>query len=537
LNRWASYLLGSLTFGLWMMSVAGPAMALVVACFETNSSKVDARAPLQLLLTSVTWAAGISAASLAIGWLPGRWLGQLMQRREWRKFAPAAALVMTPLALPSYVVFYAWWQSWPAESALYVWVIQNNLMQFGRSFTLGLGLVCWSWPLVSLCVMGSAARRPGWRDDVLQLDGVAPIRIWIDRLRTDGRGLLMGGLLVFLATLGNTTCFDLAEIFTFANELRAIEALGASPRAMLLAAWPMIAVAWFGSLAIWRLLEHRPDFKVHGHQRTSITMLGLTLIIWSTSTVLPLILFLRHLVNNRGGLSRVLDEFTSLYRGSLQQTLCTALLASLAASIVAAGLVLFWQSGIRFFRWLALSMSLSWLFMALIPGTLAGIALRGSNDNPILRLVLESNAPSLLTSWITAGVLALGHLSVFGFIAALMARWAVSTEAERERDVRLIDGPAKFTQFLRAQRPRLTLAIVPTAVLVFVLSIGEIPVTAMINPPHRANAGPLALSLLNDMHYQRPQTVMIAAAGMMILALLAATAVAMAIVLSRKSRR
>ena len=42
----------------------------------------------------------------------------------------------------------------------------------------------------------------------------------------------MGGLLVALVTFNNTTSFDLAQIFTFGNELRAIDAAGATPRAV-----------------------------------------------------------------------------------------------------------------------------------------------------------------------------------------------------------------------------------------------------------------------------------------------------------------
>jgi hypothetical protein len=48
----------------------------------------------------------------------------------------------------------------------------------------------------------------------------------------------------------------------------------------------------------------------------------------------------------------------------------------------------------------------------------------------------------------------------------------------------------------------------------------------MIQPPLGAATGPLALSLLSDMHYQRPQTVMIAALGMATLAIFVSLAVA-----------
>jgi len=525
--KWISRAILLVTITLWVLTVVLPTIALIRDCIAKPATGVDARPPMQLLVTSVGWATGISVTSMLVGWLPGRLLGSLMKRREWRSLALTATLVLAPLALPSYVIFYAWWQSWPAESAIYQWVVLNGHMQLGRDFTLALGLVCWSWPLVSLCVIGSAAQRPDWRDDLLSVDGCGFFRRWADRLRSEFRGLLLGGLLVFLATLNNTTCFDLAEMFTFANELRAIQALGASSREVLLAAWPMVALSLGGSVMLWRLLNHRTDFGDRGHARGGKTAMLITAIAWLLSVALPIGLFLSHLLKSRGSLGRVLVEFDSLYQGSAWQTLRTASVSGLLSALVLIGLVLAWQSGSRTIRWLALTMSISWLFLALIPGTLTGIAIHSFATTPFFANGLHLIGPSF--------VLSLGHLAVFGFVAVLLARWAVATEPRDLRDLRQADGTMGFSQFVRAQYPRLLVAAMPTAIITFVLAVGEIPVTAMVNPPHRVGAGPLALSILNDMHYQRPQTVLVAAMGMMILALVAAAAMTMIIIISRKS--
>jgi sugar lactone lactonase YvrE len=79
-------------------------------------------------------------------------------------------------------------------------------------------------------------------------------------------------------------------------------------------------------------------------------------------------------------------------------------------------------------------------------------------------------------------------------------------------------------------------ASVAAAAVIFVFALGEIPVTAKVNPPQPAGQGPLALTLLNDMHYQRPQAVMVAALAIIVTAALAAAIVAAAWRLFRPRR-
>jgi DNA-binding beta-propeller fold protein YncE len=72
-------------------------------------------------------------------------------------------------------------------------------------------------------------------------------------------------------------------------------------------------------------------------------------------------------------------------------------------------------------------------------------------------------------------------------------------------------------------RPQLLVAAGVSAAAVFVLSLGEIPVTALLRP---AGFDVLTASLLNDMHYQRPRTVMLAGLGFLAAALCLATVIA-----------
>ena len=82
-------------------------------------------------------------------------------------------------------------------------------------------------------------------------DGAGPGRWLADIFRRDGRGLALGALVVFLITFNNTTCFDLAQIFSFGNELRAKSVLGATAAGVLTASLPAIGLAGTGAVIVW----------------------------------------------------------------------------------------------------------------------------------------------------------------------------------------------------------------------------------------------------------------------------------------------
>jgi len=163
-----------------------------------------------------------------------------------------------------------------------------------------------------------------------------------------------------------------------------------------------------------------------------------------------------------------------------------------------------WQDERRWVRFLANVMAAGWLIIAVMPGTIIGLALEASYNRGSL-------AQSVYTQPL---ILIIAHVACFGFVAALLARWAALREPQHVQDMRRLDGAQTLAGIVQSTWPQLLGTAVATLAIVFVLAMGETPVTATVNPPMRAGHGPLALTLLNDMHYQRPQTVMIAALGM-----------------------
>ena len=505
---------------IWSGVVAYPLVAVVPIVLAPSNATDQAMPEFHpindLLATSLSWAVAVAIGAGLLGWMPGRVLGAALrgtsQRKgEWGGFIPLAALSLVPIVLPSYIVYYAWWQSWPIDTAFHRWVIEHHGMQTARHATLFLGLVCWSWPLVALCVSGAAARRPRSRDDLLLIDG-APwqVRI-IDRLRTDLPGLLPGMMLAALATLNNTTCFDLAEVFTFANELRARAALGATPADVMQISWPMLLIAALGAMAVWWKLGTRPEALPWQSSPASRGAGACSAVIWLATVVLPLALFWRGM-SASGGVWPAVREFFGLYRYNVLSTLGLAAAAAALSTLAGMGLAVIWHSDRRIWRLVAHVVSITWLLASLMPGTILGLALHAVyNRGALTEVVYESPI-----------ILILAQLLSAGFVAVLIARWTAASEARSLRDLRLLDGAVTPLALWNAARPTLLGGAAATFAIVCVMSVGEIAITAQVLPPMSIETTPISLTLLNDMHYQRPQTVLVAAILMSGLAIVAA---------------
>jgi DNA-binding beta-propeller fold protein YncE/ABC-type Fe3+ transport system permease subunit len=518
---------------LWLMAAFWPALAGALELFSSpagsEAALVQMRPAAVLLAETSAWALVVAVGAMLIGWAPGRLLGRALHGRG---FIPLATLMLLPICLPAYVVFYTWWQSWPADSALHAWAVRHGLLSLAREGTLLLGLLCWSWPLVSWCVAGSVAMIPAQREEMLRLDGAGPAARFLDRLRSDRRGLLIGGLLVFLAAFNNTTCFDLAQIFTFGNELRAKDSMGASARQVLSAALPAIAMAAIGAGLIWLLLSGRPHRALMRCGRSApMTRLG-GAIIWVLSVLLPLVLLLRNL----GGWGQV-EQFLRLYGRGMAGTIVLAAISAGLGMIIAFGLATAWGDHRRWVRAAAHIQALGWVLLAVVPGTLVGVALEAAYNVPLILwrsagsaapLLGLSPAPADVTLadvvYRSEAIIVLGHLARFGFVAALLGRWIAVREPRALRDLRRQDGAETLTGLIGALWPRLVAAAVASLAIVFVLSMSEIPVTARVHPP---GSDPLAMALLNAMHYQRPMTVIVASLALLAVALIAAVLTAL----------
>ncbi|TVQ54787.1 MAG: hypothetical protein EA377_04805 [Phycisphaerales bacterium] len=528
LGRCLPPLLPSLAIGLFLLAGVLPLAGAVEVLLTQPGSGYEARSPWQLLATSTYWAGLVALLAVVIGWAPGRWLGSLVQRGG---FIPLAVFLLVPICLPAYVIFFAWWQSWPADTWLYRWAVEHQQVQLVRHLTLLLGMTCWSWPIVSWCVAASMMQTPAQREELLAIDGVSRIGRAIDRFRRDRSMLTLGGLIVFIATFNNVTCFDLAEIFTVGNELRAMKATGANERDVLVAALPAAGLTMFGAILIWIMLG---STRRHGESAVRAAAAGWsarvwTVVLWTISVAIPLGLLARNLWQSPGGRTPAMQwrEFTSFYGTGLMNTVIIALITASCAVVIAMGLAWMWQDRRAWVRGLAHAQAIVWLILAAVPGSLIGVALIATYNRPIA--FAGAGVDELI--YRSPAILILGHVARYAFLGALFGRWMAIREPRSIVELRAMDGARRLPAWWRSARPRIMAMCAATFAIVLVMSLSEIPVTAMVRPP---GFDAITTSILNDMHFQRPQTVMFATGIFFMLALIAACVTAL---LWRPTRR
>ncbi len=508
--RGSGWLLPAITLVIWVAAVGWPAVATILesASGDDQAAVAGAQASWSVFQTTTLFAIGITLGAIALGWAPGRLLGRLASRGF---AAPSVAAMIVPLCLPAYIVFWCWSQTWPAGSTLYAWAAADNeRIAFLRGATLVIGMVCWSWPLVALPVAAvTATASARQRAELMRLDGAGVVARFVERLRTDGRGLAIGALLVFLTAFNNTTCFDLAGVFSFGNELRALAEFEAPTAQVLVVSWPAIAAAVLGAAAVWVMLRPNAERRAVAGGRVAVGGVVGTLVIWTVTIAVPLVIFL----SSVWGVGRF-GEFWSIYSADAMNTALLALAAGAGAAIIAIGFAAIWQDRRRWIRWHGHTMAVGLLIAAAVPGTIVAVALEaGYNLGPLDDLV-----------YLTPAIVILGLVARFGFIGALLGRWLALREPKSLSAMRSLDGASTLIGFIQSARPQVVIAATASLSIVTVLAMSEIPVSARVHPP---GVELLAPAVLNALHYQRPWTVAYASLGIMAFSVMTAAGVAL----------
>ena len=447
------------------------------------------------LLRTVQWSLLIAIVSAPIGFVAGNALGRLLGGRGGRL---ASALCIAPLCLPGYAVFWCWWQAFGPGSALGAWAIQHDAVAMLREGILLLAMVCWSWPLIAWPIAGSVLVRSNASSTMAKLDGASLRQRVALSIRSQGGALVVGMAIIAFVMAGTTISFDLAQVATMGFELRALDAVGVSPGTLLRLALPSIVLALIGAGAALVLVRHsshrwRTALTLRAARAESSRGAWFALVFVVVFTVaLPILLAL-------GGSRFVQSEmFWTLYAGPTMRTLVGALIDGGLGAALAGALYLQYAQGGRLLRGLALVFAGLWLVMALVPAiALSALMTAGYNSEWLGAAFYD-----------TGIALYLGHLAGVGGVAVLIALFFAMSESPSSVAIRRLD-PVRLTAVGPRLRATLTAAFAVTAVL----SLGELVVTSRLEVPGSSR---IATSLLNAMHYQRPDTVMIALIGLMV---------------------
>ena len=430
-----------------------------------------------IIVQTFVWAVAVGLIATAIGWPLGlRFSGLSLSMRR----LIYTTLLLT-LAIPSYAIYYAWWQTWPAGSGIHNLVVAYDVMSFATKCTLALALVGWSWPIAALiagtCVSGNDSMQLLHR-----VDGVRLKTRVVHNVRMHFPLMLASCVFIAVLTAANTTCFDLAQVHSIGNELRAIIATGGSITDSPMLALSSMFFAIIAAIVVMRFKTKNKSEQVD-FPRTSFIPL---LIVWIFLSGGPII------VGAVFATSADILLLFSQYGGDVARSLLTATMTASGCVFILFISSILHAARSDHVRYIAKLLDYCWIAAALLPATIVAEAAMLAWNQPLLDIVYRS--PFLIV---------FAQLAQIGFLGSLAGRWVSSNHA-----VELLlscDAPKSIPVFWSALRSRMTGAAIVVVALSMAMSMGEVAMTTQLSQP--ATNQPIAVALLNAMHYQRPQIV------------------------------
>ncbi|MEC8734678.1 MAG: NHL repeat-containing protein, partial [Planctomycetota bacterium] len=436
------------------------------------------------------WSLAVALAALVPGLPMGALLGRAIIQRSSNWFI--CSLTLLPVCIPGYAIFWCWWQSLGPGTRFGAWAIEQGLIVPVRELVLLVALASWSWPLVAWSIAISRVTRGRSGTSLAALDGATRGRrlgLWL-------RAVLPGALLGVLLTGGlvatATVSFDLAQVATTGFELRALDALGAGPAQLLARSMPSMAVSlvcaglillavtgdgtrWAGALSRRMVAASRP-----GRGRWLLPTLLVVL-----GSLLPILLASLSIGSLDPGL------FWKLYGPAVARTLLGAVVEGTLCAVVAGLLYLQLAFGGRRLQLLGILFCLGWLLAGRLPSTTLAAVMTGTFNTATLGpLVYDSGL-----------VLVIAQVASLAGLGCLVAVVVARSEPSGLRELRRLDPPRPAS---------VTPGLLATMLLAFavtgVFSLGELVLPTRLGLPGRER---LATGLLNGMHYQRPDTVML----------------------------
>jgi len=518
--RGSGWILPLLALLLWTAAVGLPILfgaAMAATQTAPSAEELGMRHAFALWRDGVVWAIGVGVVAALLGWGPGRVLRGLLLRRPATALA-LGMLLIVPAAMPAYLGSWCWWQLAPPDSAIGGWIIRSGHLWWLRHAILALGLIGWSWPLAAWAVAGLGVNTDRDIADAMRLHGatrLARLRLaWSE----DRNALLLAALATGLFAFGNTVAFDIALVRSFGFELRTLEARGAGVGATLRAAWPATVTAFLVITLAWMLLRQVRRSGGDAAVGAGWTARTMTIVVLVVGVAIPLALLLRAVpIVDRG------EEFLRFYGRAVVGSLTTTIATAALATIVAAGTLVMCVDRRRWIRIVADATLLGWAVAATVPAIVVAMALTATYNRGVGRTLYDSPM-----------IIVLGHLACFGFVAALLGRQAALAWPRDLHDRAALDGAGSLRGVATSLRPLLVAVPLAAFALTAPMSLGEVTLAGRLQPPgHDA----IAAALLNAVHYQRPETVMIGALLLLVFASIAAIAAPLAWLAIMRTRR
>ncbi len=503
--------LGALT--LWLLVIVLPLLALLVGALSAAAPSEAIRPVFASLLRTCALAGIIATAAVMLGWAPGRLLGT-----STKHGGLVLLLLLMPLVLPQYVLYYAWTLLLSPTTALgRVLASNQQLARFiGVATSTGV-LVGWYWPLAALVL------AQGWRS----IDG----RIWDGaRLEATGsqvfrhvtlpllsRAVALAFGVCFVLSLSEFATFHLAGVETVGTELAVLYELTGAAAPVARAAWPVILIALPVAVALTRASHGWTPVTVSLRPAAASRALGWAVfaMLLVVSWIVPAVLLIANVAT-----LQPLRQFAGLHADDVAWSLLTASAAAVMAYAIAlSGLFEQWRHPLLR-RVLPAVVRGTILLAMFLPASLLAVSL--------LKLLAVTGAPAdVRQSWLLVSV---GHASRFAGPALVLLMLTRYPDRRQLADMAALDGASPLATWRHVHLPRMWPVLVGTFLLVMMFSITELAATMVLLPAGLPN---FAQRLLNQMHYARDQQVI---ASCLVLMLLFVILAGVVVALLRMSR-
>jgi len=465
-----------LAFVIAIVTILLPALLFLFTSTESQGSSIATHDIGSILVRTLTWSLSVGILATLIGWFVGLRIATL----HTSTYSGIVVVLLMSLAIPAYAIYYAWWQAWPAGTWFHEYVVQHGLLGFTMKTCLFFALVGWSWPIPALLIAMSNRFNNGLT--LLHMkDGASMCTRITNRLHAEKKLLIASVILVSAITATNTTCFDLAQVATIGNELRAVLASNGS---VLGAPWLTISgifVAAVASVALLRLGTTQQRRTI----RREATVWPIV-ILWILLTGGPLLLSALSSLGTDG------FQLWTQYKGDLVLSIVIAISVGCIASLIVVSSMTLHLSSTKSLTSVANGMDFIWIFVACLPASVIASVV-GSGWH-VVNLDFIDHSPVVLVLALVAKV---------GFVGSLAGRWIAS--CPRSTTLYSLDSTHSVVLLCRAMSPRLLQGICITFAISIAMSFGEVALTSQLAPP--SSNQPISIALLNAMHYQRPQIV------------------------------
>jgi len=497
------------SLALWVAVIFLPLAILFVQAIYPDAEFKITEQILASLFRSFALAAVIATSAVFLGWVPGRLLGTSRSHKDL-----LLLLLLMPLVLPRYVLYYAWTLLLSPTTTLGAYLSSKpELARFVGAFSSSSVLILWYWPLAALLI------AQGWRNIDRQIWDCASLdasgfgifkRITLPLL---ARPLFLAFGVCFVLSLSEFATFHLAGIRTIGTELAVLYELTGSESHLARAAWPVALVAlmlavilgkssrsWVQSTAALGTVE----FESQGWRWfVLLFLIGISLI-------MPMALLISNVTD-----TQALQQFLRLHLDELGWSLVIAVIAAGIAYLIAFGALSLERIGRKRncvpCQLLSLTVRTTIFLVMFVPASLVAVSL--------LKMLAVCNAPvALRQGWYVVSAGQAGRFAGIALILLLSTRYA---QEKSLSEIASLDGASRLKAWWYIHLPHTWPIFVGTFILIIMFGITELSTTMVLLPAGLPN---FAQRLLNQMHYARDQQV-IASCLVLIFLFLALTAV------------